>query len=417
MLELIQQYNFTQIIQESTHFTEHSESLIDLILVSNLNNIVTSDTSDHFIDNQVRDHCPIICVLKFLRPIPKTYKKRIWLYDKADFNYFRNILATTDWNFISKEQNLDLIVENFNNVLLQAAEKPIPNKIATIRPTEYPWINGLIRKLKRKRKRLYQKVKRTNSEKVWQKFKRTRNIVTNELRKSKQEYLDKLTDQLNVEKVNPKTFWKISKQLFKLDISSSSIPPLNINGQILESDQEEATALNEYFSSRATVNDTNKSLPLIVPLTYPALTSITMSEQGVHDVLKSLNASKSCGPDLINPRLLKEGADIIKTPLTKLSNLSLDKGDFTHTWKMANVTPVHKKNEKTLPGNYRPVSLLSTIGKSMERCVHKHLYNFVLDHRLIPLFSQVLLKTTPQQINSFISITRSVNYLGNTRIC
>ena len=49
MLDLIQQYNFTQIIQESTHFTEHSESLIDLIIVSNLNNIVTSDTSDPFI--------------------------------------------------------------------------------------------------------------------------------------------------------------------------------------------------------------------------------------------------------------------------------------------------------------------------------------------------------------------------------
>ena len=277
MLDLIQQYNFTQIIQDSTHFTEHSESLIDLILVSNLNNIVTSDTSDLFIDNQVRFHCPIICVLKFLKPIPKTYKRRIWLYDKADFNYFRNILATTDWNFISNEQNLDLIVENFNNVLLQAADKSIPNKIATIRPTEYPWINGLIRKLIRKRKRLYRKAKRTNSEQVWQKFKRTRNIVTNELRKSKQEYLDKLTDQLNVEKVNPKTFWKISKQLLKLDISSSSIPPLNINGHILESDQEKATALNEYFSSQATVNDTNKSLPLIVPLTYPALTSITIT--------------------------------------------------------------------------------------------------------------------------------------------
>ena len=153
-----------------------------------------------------------------------------------------------------------------------------------------------------------------NSEQVWQKFKRTRNIVTNELRKSKQEYLDKLTDQLNVEKVNPKTFRKISKQLLKLDISSSSIPPFNtcINGHILESDQKKATALNEYFSSQATVNDTNKSLPLIVPLTYPALTPITISEQGVHDVLKSLNASKSCGPDLINPRLLKEGEILLK---------------------------------------------------------------------------------------------------------
>ena len=42
-----------------------------------------------------------------------------------------------------------------------------------------------------------------------------------------------------------------------------------------------------------------------------------------------------------------------------------------------------KKNDKSLPTNYRPISPLSSIGKAMERCVHKHLYNYVIDNDLI----------------------------------
>ena len=102
----------------------------------------------------------------------------------------------------------------------------MPNKIATIRQNEYPWINGLIRKLIRKRKRLYRRAKRTNNHYQWLKFKRTRNLVINEIRKSKDTYYEKYAEQINRDKVNPKLFWKISKQLLKLDTSSASIPPL-----------------------------------------------------------------------------------------------------------------------------------------------------------------------------------------------
>ena len=49
----------------------------------------------------------------------------------------------------------------------------------------------------------------------------------------------------------------------------------------------------------------------------------------------------------------------------------------------------YKKDDKSLPSNYRPIFLLSSIGKTMERCVHKHLYNYVIDNDLItPLQSR-----------------------------
>ena len=62
-----------------------------------------------------------------------------------------------------------------------------------------------------------------------------------------------------------------------------------------------------------------------------------------------------------------------------LFNRSLEKV----TWKDANVSPIYKKDDKSLPSNCRPISLLSSIGKAMERCVHKHLYNYAIDNDLI----------------------------------
>ena len=54
--ELMQEYNMKQLISGPTNFTEHSSTLIDLMLVRNNNNILTSGVIDTFIPNQIRYH-------------------------------------------------------------------------------------------------------------------------------------------------------------------------------------------------------------------------------------------------------------------------------------------------------------------------------------------------------------------------
>ena len=113
-----------------------------------------------------------------------------------------------------------------------------------------------------------------------------------------------------------------------------------------------------------------------------------ISIQDVKDVLLHLNVSKASGPDLISPRILKEGADILAYPFSIVFNRSLNLGYFPNSWKEANVSPIFKKDDRSLPSNYRPISLLCQAGKVMERCIHNHLYNYVLsNHILTPLQS------------------------------
>ena len=98
--------------------------------------------------------------------------------------------------------------------------------------------------------------------------------------------------------------------------------------EFAETDQPKAEMLNLYFSLQTRVDDTNKDLPLLEPALH-SLNSIEISIQDVKDVLLHLNVSKAPGPDLISPRLLKEGADILAYSFSIVFNRSLDQGVFS----------------------------------------------------------------------------------------
>ena len=186
---------------------------------------------------------------------------------------------------------------------------------------------------------------------------------------------------------------------------------LKCTTNLQKTNQAKAEMLNLYFSSQTRGYDTNKDLPLLEPALH-SLNSIEISIQGVKDVLLHLNVSKASGPNLISPRLLKEGADILAYPFSIVFNRSLNQGYFHHSWKKSNVSPIFKKDDQSLPSNYRPISLLCQAEKVMERCIHKHLYNYVLsNHILTPLQSGFVSgdSTTFQLIHTYHMFCEAVD--------
>ena len=107
IMELIKQYNLKQLINEPTNFTENSASLIDLILVRNKSNILTSGVIDCFLPNQTRYPCPVLALLKFVRPSIKTFKRKVWNYHQAGFDRYRILLPESDLeNEIERNWNI-----------------------------------------------------------------------------------------------------------------------------------------------------------------------------------------------------------------------------------------------------------------------------------------------------------------------
>ena len=382
--DLLLQFNLTQLITDATHFTETSASLIDLIMVRNRNNILTSGVADPLFPDLIRYHCPVFVFLKFIRPQIKTYKRKIWNYQRADFAKYRQILSEHDLPNRIRGNELDTSAQIVADAIFDAAEKSIPNKIVNIRPSDYPWITCHIKSLIRKRRRVYNKFKKTNNLYFWNQFKVVRNNVIDLIRKSKQNYFDKLENIFSNENLNSKLFWKTSKQLLGLGKTSKNIPTLSLNDEYAETDYQKATMLNKYFASQSVVNDNNKSLPPPKTVLRDRLDILEITPQSVKDVFDGLDVNKSCGPDLMSPRLLKEGSPILAEPFSKNFTSSLRLGQFPTPWKDGNITALHKKDDRSMPSNY--ISLLCQAGKSLERCVHKELYNYINEHRLLTPF-------------------------------
>lgn len=88
---------------------------------------------------------------------------------------------------------------------------------------------------------------------------------------------------------------------------------------------------------------------------------------------------------------------------------SLNNSIFPESWKVANVTPVFKKGDKSSVSNYRPTSLLSIIGKLMERCVFKY-FMYTIFLRCKFFFTKHQSDFTPgdSAINQLLDITNDI---------
>ena len=107
------------------------------------------------------------------------------------------------------------------------------------------------------------------------------------------------------------------------------------------------------------------------------LMSIKTTTGEMKSILQNLDVTKATGADNIPARILKACSEELSTPLTLLFNRSFSLGKVPAQWKLANISPVHKANERELVDNYRSISLLSIPGKCQERIVHSVIYSHV----------------------------------------
>ena len=99
--------------------------------------------------------------------------------------------------------------------------------------------------------------------------------------------------------------------------------------------------------------------------------------------LSSLKTNKAIGLDNISARLLKDSADVITTSLTKLYNRSLATSVFQAVWKCGKITALFKSGDGCNANNYRPITILPTASKILERAVHSQVYSYLLRENIL----------------------------------
>jgi len=94
------------------------------------------------------------------------------------------------------------------------------------------------------------------------------------------------------------------------------------------------------------------------------------------NIVNNMNNIKSQANDGISNFLVKKTIHNILTPLTHCFNLSLQVGIFPSNLKISKVVPLYNSGSFELLNNYRPISLISSISKILEKLVHTKLSNF-----------------------------------------
>ena len=212
------------------------------------------------------------------------------------------------------------------------------------------------------------------------------------------EYIEKNAKDLRSNDIYSKSWHNISSNLLRSSSKQTSIPFLETTSGITETDNDKAEILNHYIASQSDLADRHSSPPDLELPNYPMLENIHISPDDVKQAIKQLKPNKAPGPNLIGPKLFKEASNELATPLSDMYNLSLTTKTYPASWKKANVCPIFKKDNPCKPNNYRPISLLNYEGKIMERCVHKHISEYLEANTIISEF-QSGFKPTDSSIN------------------
>lgn len=103
----------------------------------------------------------------------------------------------------------------------------------------------------------------------------------------------------------------------------------------------------------------------------------------VKKIISNLSNKYSIGIDGVPAPVIKAVGDVISTPLADVINECLSSGTFPNNLKLAKIIPIHKKGNKQLVQNYRPISLLSVFSKIYERVIYNRLIQYLSKNNLI----------------------------------
>ena len=137
------------------------------------------------------------------------------------------------------------------------------------------------------------------------------------------------------------------------------------------------------------------------------MNTIHFTEDDILSVIRKLDPNKAHGHDQISIRMIQICDKAICKPLHLIFSSCIESGIFPTEWKMANVVPIHKRDDKQNVKNYRPVSLLPIFGKIFERLIYNEMYSFFIKNDLISS-NQSGFKQGNSCINQLLSITHDI---------
>lgn len=345
---------------------------LDHIMLKINNNVVNAQIA--VLNTTVTDHAMVLLQLSGCRTKFKCRKTKTSTdYEKAlcdlKTKNLNELLFCKDPEVVAK-----LLISSISETLkANTSSLPIPKNKRVIKP----WITPGILKCIRNRNKMQKKL-RSNpfNEILLITYRRYRNFCTKLIKKLKRDYERQL---LRDTRKNAKGLWDNIAKITNFKKSKYSTSKL-LN--VRASGYESANFVNTYFSNVGkrladAMAGTCVEHDFDTPSQLSSFVLFETDEDEIHTTLMNLKTSSAPGHDNIPTHFLKMAKTELVPILTHLVNLCFDSGTFPSLLKESLITPIYKGGDEGDVGNYRPISVLPSISKILEKLINKRLLKYL----------------------------------------
>ena len=413
------------LITKPTRKYQDSATLIDHIFASRTNNNIKVGVLE---DSDLSDHYGTVYMEDLQVPVKRTSSTLTRRITKSTTRHFIDLAKSVDWDIFETEEDDDKYYQDILDkieTLVDAAYplKPSKNIKRRVLP---PWMSGALLGSSKEKRKLYRKFKKNptkTNEKVYREYCK---VYQKTSRAAKCEYYEKKFDRYAN---NVKETWRILRaaighnkkvganfpnyfyDTIKPKVTSTqsgggpgvggdggcaaahppSPPPPEPSAQnrVKVTDKKLiAEGFNKYFSTIGT--NLAAKIKQQSQADFDHKSNVKSSDgvfkfqevdtETIFRTIRSLKNQNSSGSNNISNILLKEIASYIIKPIYKLLNRSIRSGTVPKSFKKAKVIPLYKGKESGSQfefGNYRPISLLQSLSKVLEKLVDSQVRNYL----------------------------------------
>lgn len=336
------------------------------------------------------DHCPVQYLLKVADDLSYEAPVKQFMYKEANWVRFRELVdEKLNQHPLPTSNDIDSSIYLLNEAISSAMDQCIPKKCFTTKNHFPQHLRDIITEKKRLRRIYFRR--KLKDPGLKSKIDRLSVTIKNSINaRDSKIFMNKL------KQIRPDT--KMYKNIGKLlGNSKKPVPELRTSdGSLVSNPLDKANAIaavyDEIHRQNRDMGDPNfDAVVLSEVLSFsqmPASNSVaprsTDSEE-IRRILKNTKNKKSNGPDAIPYVVLKKLSGLAHEYIANLINCVLRTGYYPDSWKTAHVIPIPKPGKPPNdPKNFRPISLLNSLSKVLEKVLHVRILEYCDANGVLP---------------------------------